>query len=144
MLLYDVARQMRIYADQLAAEHGTTRAQWSIVAWLDRRPGITQNELAALAELSPMTVARLIDRLEAQGLVRRCNDAQDRRVWRLQLTPAAAPLLQSITSYRAKLHKVMAQGIDAATLEAMTTGLARMKNNLGAARVAVTRAEKDD
>ena len=106
----------------------------AILAWLDRKPGVTQTELATLAELSTMTVARLIDRLEEQGLVRRCNDEGDRRIWRLRLTPEAEPLLRNIAAYRAKLHSVLAEGIEPITLEAMATGLARMKSHLNAAR----------
>ena len=73
VLLYDVARQMRTVTDQMAQEHGSTRAQCIILARLERQPGMSQNELAAIAEVAPITVARLVDRLEAQGLVERAN-----------------------------------------------------------------------
>ena len=53
-----------------------TRAQWVILARLERQPGLSQNELAALAETAPITIARLVDRLEALGLVERCPDPQ--------------------------------------------------------------------
>ena len=62
VLLYDVARQMRTVTDQKAREHGSTRAQCIILARLERQPGMSQNELAAIAEVAPITVARLIDR----------------------------------------------------------------------------------
>src|SRR5208283_453122 len=96
VLLYDVARQMRTRADQMARAHGMTRAQWVILARLERQPGLSQNELAALAEVTPMTIARLVDRLEKLGLVERCPDPQDRRIWRLRLTEKAVPHLQHI------------------------------------------------
>ena len=67
VLLYDVARQMRTRADQMARAHGMTRAQWVILARLERQPGLSQNELAALAEIAPITIARLVDRLEARA-----------------------------------------------------------------------------
>src|SRR5262245_12886207 len=96
VLLSDAARHMRPYADEIAQAHGMTRAQWVILARLERQPDLSQNELAALAEVTPMTVARLVDRLEALGLVKRCTDPNDRRIWRLQLTPAAAPVLRAL------------------------------------------------
>jgi MarR family transcriptional regulator for hemolysin len=71
-LLYDVARHMRTRADQMAREHGTTRAQWLILLRLERQPDLSQNDLACLAEVAPITVARLVDRLAAAGLVKRC------------------------------------------------------------------------
>ncbi len=134
VLLYDVARHMRTHADQMARKHGMTRAQWIILARLERQPGLSQNELAAIAEVAPITVARLIDRLEALGLVERRTDPADRRIWRLRLTPAAAPFLREIKRCRAKLHDVMAEGIDSAVLDAMVVGLRGMKDNLNDSR----------
>ena len=136
VLLYDVARHMRTYADQMARAHGMTRAQWVILARLERQPDLSQNELAAVAEVTPMTIARLIDRLEALGLVKRCVDPKDRRIWRLRLTPAAAPLLDEIKEMRAKLHAVMTKEIDPAVLDTMAVGLRQMKENVSSQRLA--------
>jgi MarR family transcriptional regulator, transcriptional regulator for hemolysin len=136
VLLYDVARQMRTVTDQKAREHDSTRAQCIILARLERQPGLSQNELAAIAEVAPITVARLVDRLEAQGLVERCTDPNDRRIWRLRLRPAAAPLLRDTKRYRAEVRALMTKGIDAATLKTMVSGLRRMKENLSSALAA--------
>ena len=89
-LLHDVARLLRVDADKRARAHGMTRAQWGILIWLERQPGISQKELAELLEVEPITVARLIDRLEARGMVERRPDPRDRRIWRLHLLPPAA------------------------------------------------------
>jgi MarR family transcriptional regulator, transcriptional regulator for hemolysin len=129
-LLYDVARHMRTHADQMARQHGTTRAQWLILLRLERQPELSQNELASIAEVAPITVARLVDRLEAAGLVKRCTDPEDRRIWRLRLTPAAAPILREVKRCRAKLHEAMTKDIDLAALKAMLVGLRKMKSNL--------------
>lgn len=128
--LYDVARHMRTHADQRAQAHGMTRAQMIILARLERQPDISQSELAAIAEVAPITIARLIDRLEELKLVQRCIDPDDRRMWRLRLTPAAEPLLREIKRSRASLHAVMTCGIDETTLEAMAIALRQMKENL--------------
>ena len=136
VLLYDAARHMRTYADQMARAHGMTRAQWVILARLERQPDLSQNELAAAAEVTPMTIARLIDRLEALGLVKRCVDPKDRRIWRLRLTPQAGSLLAEIGQMRAKLHAVMTKGIDPAVLGTMAVGLRQMKENVSSQRLA--------
>jgi MarR family transcriptional regulator, transcriptional regulator for hemolysin len=136
VLIYDVARQMRVYADQIAQAQGLTRAQMIILARLERQPDVSQNELAAVAEVAPMTIARLIDRLEELGLVKRCSDPEDRRVWRLRLTPAAAPLLSEIKRFRTKLRSVMTNGIDPAVLDAMIIGLRQIKKNVSSRRLA--------
>jgi MarR family transcriptional regulator for hemolysin len=130
VLLYDVARQMRTVMDQKARDHESTRAQCIILARLERQPGLSQNELAAIAEVAPITVARLVDRLEEQGLVERCTDPKDRRIWRLRLTPAAAPVLRDIKMYRAEMRTLMTKGITPAALKTMAVGLRKMEANL--------------
>ena len=86
-LLHDVARLLRVDADKRARAHGMTRAQWGILIWLERQPGLSQKELAEILEVEPITVARLIDRLESRGMVERRPDPKDRRIWRLHLCP---------------------------------------------------------
>ena len=134
VLLSDVSRHMRTYADQLAQAHGMTRAQLIILVRLQMQPDLTQNDLAALAEVAPMTIAKLIDRLETLGLVKRRADPADRRVWRLRLTPAAAPMTREIKNFRAKLHSVMTKGIEPAVLRTMTRALRQMKQNVSSCR----------
>jgi DNA-binding MarR family transcriptional regulator len=107
-----------------------------VLARLERQPDVSQNELAAAAEVAPMTIARLIDRLEQLGLVKRCTDPEDRRVWRLRLTPAAAPLLREIKRFRNKLRSVMTNGIDPAVVDAMIIGLSQIKKNVSSRRLA--------
>lgn len=109
ILLHDVARMMRTRFDQRARARGMTRAQWIILARVERQPGLSQNELAAICEVEPISVARLIDRLEQRGLVERRADPKDRRMWRLHNLPPAQPILEEINAYREELI----QGIDA-------------------------------
>jgi DNA-binding MarR family transcriptional regulator len=129
-LLYDVARLMRVRADQHARLTGMTRAQWVLLVWLERKPGVTQNELASLVEVEPITIARLIDRLEARGVVERRHDPKDRRVRRLHLTEAAAPLLDVVHAYRRDSNKVLTEGVPPDDLKRILAGLMTMKSNL--------------
>jgi DNA-binding MarR family transcriptional regulator len=129
-LLHDVARLLRVDADKRARAHDMTRAQWGILIWLERQPGISQKELSELLEVEPITVARLVDRLEARGMVERRPDPRDRRIWRLHLRPAAYPVLYDIGRQRAEITRMVSQGIDDETLERMTEALLRMKSTL--------------
>jgi MarR family transcriptional regulator, transcriptional regulator for hemolysin len=133
ILIYDLARQMRTRVDREAAKFGMTRAQWVILARLERQPGLSQNELAAVAEVAPITIGRLVDRLEEQGLVKRCPDPKDRRIWRLSLTPKADPFLKLVQQYRADLRALMTRNIDKNALDAMAKNLRTMKENLNSA-----------
>jgi DNA-binding MarR family transcriptional regulator len=130
VLINDVARHIRTYGNQLAQAHGITQVQLLILARLSRQPDLSQIELAEIAEVAPITIARVIDRLEERGLVKRCSDPRDRRIWRLQLTPAAAPILSELKNFRTKLHRVLTREINPALLSAMTKGLRQMKENV--------------
>jgi DNA-binding MarR family transcriptional regulator len=129
-LLNDVARQMSTYANANTQILGVTRAQLIILTRLELQPDVSQSELADVAEVTPMTIARLVDRLEELGLVERSTDPKDRRVRRLQLTPAASPILREIKRLQPKLHSAVTKGIDPPMLEAMALGLNRMKENV--------------
>jgi DNA-binding MarR family transcriptional regulator len=129
-LLHDVARMLRGEADRRARAYGMTRAQWVILFWLDRQPGLSQKELAEILEVEPITVARLIDRLEARGMVERRPDARDRRIWRLHLLPASAAVLADLQLERQDMHRLATTDMDAATEQSMIEGLTRMKATL--------------
>jgi DNA-binding MarR family transcriptional regulator len=130
LLLNDVARLLRTRFDQRARSRGMTRAQWVILARVDAKPGLSQNELAALLEVEPISVGRLVDRLEARGLVERRPDPADRRIRRLHLLPSAAPVLEEITKAREVLGAELLQGVDAEARTRMVDALLQMKNNL--------------
>lgn len=129
-LLHDVARLLRVDADKRARAHDMTRAQWGILIWLERQPGITQKELSELLEVEPITVARLIDRLEARGMVERRPDPRDRRIWRLHLQQAALPVLRDIGRQRAEITSMVTAGLDDDTIDMLTESLLRMKTAL--------------
>ncbi len=131
ILLSDVARLFRTRADKLARTHGMTRAQWVILTRLDRAPGLSQNELAALCEVEPITVGRLVDRLETRGLLERRVDPSDRRIRRLFLRPKARPLLNEMNGYRHTLSGMLMSGVSDAEKNALIDTLIRMKSNLG-------------
>src|SRR5262249_53951172 len=107
VVLSTLARSMRTLADARAREHGMTRAQWMILVHLDKEPGLSQNALASLIEVEPITVVRLVDRLQARGFVERRPDASDRRIWRLHLTAQAKPMLKEIAQAREDLNALM-------------------------------------
>jgi DNA-binding MarR family transcriptional regulator len=130
ILLHDVARMQRTRFDQWARTYGMTRAQGIILARLERQPGLSQNEMAALCEVEPITVGRLVDRLEARGLIERRADPTDRRIRRLHLLPAAAPVLAAIHNYKTALQDYLTEGLDVAVQETLIDALLHMKTKL--------------
>jgi MarR family transcriptional regulator, transcriptional regulator for hemolysin len=129
-LLNDVARLLRTSADHKAAQFGTTRAQWAVLARLERSEGLKQCELAEMLDLQPITLTRLLDRLADNGLIERRADPNDRRAKRLFLKPAARPLLERLAALGEDLMSTALAGIDRASVELMLTKLATVKDNL--------------
>lgn len=130
VLVSDVARMVRTLADARARENGMTRAQWMILVRLEQQPGMSQNELAALIEVEPITIGRLIDRLELRGMVKRCPDPSDRRIWRLHLTDAAQPMLKEITKARVEINDILTAGLEKKDIEIVLDSLQQMKTNM--------------
>lgn len=95
-LVHDVARLLRKRFEQNARGSGLTRSQWQVLAYLERNEGIHQSGLAELLEVEPITLGRLVDKLQAMGLVERRPHATDRRIWLLHLTDLARPKLNDL------------------------------------------------
>ncbi len=128
--LNDVARLMRTHADQEARRFGMTRAQWAVLARIEREQGLKQSELADMLDLAPITLTRLIDRLCDSGLIERRSDAQDRRAKRLHLTPAARPVLERLRGTGEEIMATLLHGIDRSDAERIKVHLETMKDNL--------------
>jgi MarR family transcriptional regulator for hemolysin len=128
--LHDVARMLRTYSDHRAREVHMTRAQWAVLSKLRRSEGLKQCELADMLDLAPITLARLIDKLTASGLVERREDAADRRANRLFLTPEAAPALKRLDVLSDDVLGRALGGLDEAAITNLRAGLERIRSNL--------------
>jgi len=126
----DVARMLRTYADQKAAQFGITRAQWAVLVRLDRFQGLKQSELAEMLDLQPITLTRLLDRLCDNGLIERRSDPTDRRAKRLFLTPAAQPLLERLAELGEDMMATALVGVDRDAVERIVGQLAIVKENV--------------
>src|SRR3974390_3497837 len=92
-VLGEVEPLVRAFADRQAACFGIPRAQWAVLAKVERFEGMKQSELAEQMEMQPITLTRLIDRLCDHGWIERRSDDAARRANRLYLRKAARPLL---------------------------------------------------
>jgi MarR family transcriptional regulator, transcriptional regulator for hemolysin len=98
-LLHDVARLLRKRFEQNARGSGLTRSQWQVLTYLARNEGISQSGLAELLDVEQITLCRIVDRLQAFGLIERHPHPSDRRVWILHLTPTAHPKLMQVREF---------------------------------------------
>src|SRR3546814_10966504 len=140
-LMGDVARLIRRNFTQRAAAHGLSLAQWRALAFLARQQGVNQVTLADRLEIQPITLARLIDRLQEAGLVARRPDPDDRRAFLLYLTDAAQPLIEQMRRYGADTRAAALAGLPGEDRAALLRALQPMKQNLLEAKGAASTAD---
>ena len=129
-LISDVSRLLRRNFDKRAQKIGLSRAQWQVLAWLKRNEGISQTQLADLLEMSPMTLVRLIDRLEMNGLVERRAHPTDRRVYQLFLAGHAHPSLDRLWAMGAETRAEAMTGLSAQTEALLIEAMTKIRKNL--------------
>ncbi|WP_074820539.1 MULTISPECIES: MarR family winged helix-turn-helix transcriptional regulator [Bradyrhizobium] len=128
--LGELQRLVRAYADKQAARHGITRAQWAVLAKVERTEGLKQTELAEQMEMQPITLTRLVDKLCNNGWIERRGDETDRRVNRLYLRKTARPLLGKLSGLRSEITTMALEGINPADAHRLLDQLDLIKENV--------------
>lgn len=129
-IIADTSRLMRRSFDARARAIGVTRAQWQVLSTLRRHEGINQGGLAEQLDVEPITVCRMVDRLQEADLVERRPDAADRRSWRLYLTPRAHQLLEQLRPLAEELIEEALAGLAEGDREALTQLMLQVRANL--------------
>ena len=129
-LLNDTSRLLRRCFEQKAADYNITSAQWRAMAQLSRNDGLTQVALAHLLEIEPMSVCRLIDRMEAGGFVTRHPDPADKRAKLVYLTDKSRALLDIIRVVAMEVYEDAFAGFDEEERLRLVGALNRINANL--------------
>ena len=129
-LVHDVSRLRRSAFDRCVKHLNVTRSQWWVLAYLSRKDGMTQSQLAEELDLGKVAAGGLIDRLQKAGLVRRVADAGDRRVKRIFLEPKSKQLITRLRKLSHDMNTQILAGLSDAKLEATAATLGAMKRNL--------------
>lgn len=129
-VISDVSRLLRRSFDARARGIGVTRPQWQVLTTLARNEGVNQGRLAELLDVEPITVCRMLDRLQEGDLVERRADPADRRSWRLFLTDKAQALLAELRPLAEAMLEEALDGIDEADRALLRETLERMRANL--------------
>jgi DNA-binding MarR family transcriptional regulator len=128
--LGELQRLVRAYADKEAARFCITRAQWAVLAKVERNEGMKQSELAEQMEMQPITLTRLIDKLCGNSWIERRGDESDRRVNRLYLRKAGRQLLGKLSGLRSELTATALEGINPADAHRLLSQLQSIKENV--------------
>ena len=128
----ETALALRRAFDRRASELGVTRAQWRVLGRLARNGGQRQVDLADAMDIEPITLCRIIDRLEEAGLVERRRDPVDRRAWQLFNTPLAEPLVTKLQALAESMEASAFAGLSGQDLTRLVDHLTVIRTNVSA------------
>ena len=141
-LVADIARLLRRSMDRRLQSLGLTQAQWRAIVYLSRDEGMTQAALAESLEIQPITLTRLIDRMESAGWVERRTHPGDRRAVQLYLTPQSQPILEEMHARADDTLNEATRGVAPRAQRQLVATLEHLKHNLVAAETAAASAEQ--
>lgn len=129
-LLKDVSRLFSRNFERHCGALGLTLAQCRVLGYLQRHEGVSQARLAELSDTDPMTLGRLLARMQADGLVERRPNPDDGRAHSLYLRPKAIPLLNEIWRLSDRARAEALAGLDADDRSHLMAVMSRIRDNL--------------
>ncbi len=132
-VLHEVARLLKRQFERKAKVLGLTRSQWQTLVYLNVHEGIHQGKLADILEIESITLVRILDKLEARGLIERRRHPTDRRMWKLYLRDEARPLITEMQKIGNATRAEALAGVSAADRDRLLEILTVMKGNLAEA-----------
>ena len=135
-LLHDAARLMRRRFEARASGFGLSAAQWRLLVRVAKEEGVAQARLAELLEIEPISVSRLIDRMQEGGWIERRADATDRRVRTIYPTAKSRAAYAKVKSLAGEVYEEALAGLSPEARRALVDGLARVIDNLSDGEVA--------
>lgn len=108
---------------------GITRIQWIAMYYIHTHEIITQRELSLLMHVADSSAARLLDRLERDGMVIRSPHESDRRVTLVRLTENGDALIRKLIPYGDAFNNDLTAGIDQQDLVIFEKVLSKMIEN---------------
>ena len=133
-LLADNSRLARRAFDERVRAEGVTGPQARLLLMLDRDSGENQGFYADQLDVEPITLCRMVDRLEDAGLIERRPDLNDRRARRLHLTDKSREKLNRLRERLEAMVEEILVGLSVADREEFVRLLTVLRTNLVAHR----------
>ena len=131
-LLHDATRLVRKRFEAEGRANGLSAAQWRALVRIAKEEGVTQTRLADLLEIEPISVSRLLDRMEEGGWIERRAHTGDRRVRLIFPTDKSRTTFAAIKSVAGEVYETALSGLTALERQALMNGLATVVANLSA------------
>ena len=144
LLLHDAARAIRKRFEQRTSGLGLSSAQWRLLAIVSREGRATQARLADLLEIEPISVSRLVDRMEQGGWVIRTHDPADRRVRIVVPTETSLSAYAEIKATANEVYDEALAGLGTTERAALIAGLNTIISNLAAPDAAASMCQPQE
>jgi MarR family transcriptional regulator, transcriptional regulator for hemolysin len=112
------------------ARHGITVRQWQVLAWLVLEGDLSQSELADRMGIEAPTLVGILDRMERDGWITRCECPDDRRRKLVRPTERVQPVWSKMVACARRVRARATQGIDPELVRQTREVLATIKANL--------------
>jgi DNA-binding MarR family transcriptional regulator len=127
-LLNVAQRRLQRHVAGRGGDSGVTAAQSGLLFVLGQHDGVPMSEAAAALDLNPPGISGLVDRMTAAKLIQRRADPEDRRAWRLWLTPAGRAALAQTKAELARINARLTEGFSDADIEVIARWLASFQS----------------
>src|SRR4051794_31090504 len=129
LLLARTAKATSRAFDQVLVEAGASLPTWLVLVSLQGRRNPAQRELATAIGIEGPTLTHHLNRMEADGLVTRTRDPENRRAHQVALTDGGRALFRRLVGVVSAFDAQLRSGIDEADVEAARQVLARLATN---------------
>jgi DNA-binding MarR family transcriptional regulator len=129
-LIHDAARLMRKRFETVGRSHGLSSAQWRLLVRVVKDEGVAQARLAELLEVEPISVSRLLDRMEEAGWIERRQDLTDRRVRMIFPTDKSRKAFEAIRGVAGEVFEQALTGLSPDERQTVIRGLMTIVDNL--------------
>lgn len=141
-LIHDAQRLMRKRFEASAADYGLSSAQWRLLARLVKDEGAPQARLAEFLEIEPISVSRLLDRMEAGGWILRRQDVNDRRIRMIFPTDKSRSAFAAVKGIAGEVYEEALTGLSGEERRILIHGLRRIVENLSDGETSVCEQKK--
>jgi MarR family transcriptional regulator, transcriptional regulator for hemolysin len=131
LVLHEVARLFRSRIEAHVGQHGLSEAQLRLLMRLWKEEGASQARLAQLLEVEPISISRLLDRMEQGGWIERRPDPRDRRVRTIFTTAKTREIRDEVKDVAAQVTEQALAGVPLQMRDCLYDGLLAIGRNLG-------------
>jgi DNA-binding MarR family transcriptional regulator len=122
--------ESRRLAKEQCARHGITATQLNALKLLQSVGDLSLSELSQKMSATNSSITGIVDRMVAAGLVAREQSAEDRRIWKIRLTPEGRAMARKVDVAPWEILQTALMALPPAELEQLITTLTKVVDNI--------------